>query len=154
MGVGHGQHEGSPAPLLTDDAGRDGVEFHEGHRASGVPCGIADRSMLRTQRREVDTATAAAFKCLREFPGRMVNTLEGIVRGREHIAVQGGDVVGVADRMQNSPSRHHAEVRKQPEKCCFPLSMLLRRFDCRNALGDPLPHLAWQMLQDHSIRVT
>ena len=136
----------APRRPLTDDAGCDGVEFHEGHRASGAPRGVADRGLLRTQRREVDPAAPATFKCLREFPGRVVNTLEGIVRGGEHIAVEGGDVVGGADRMQNSSSRHHAEVRKQPEKCFFPLSVVLRRFYRRNALGDALPHLGWQML--------
>ena len=85
-----------------------------------TPRGVVDRGMLRTQRREVDPAAPAAFKRLREFPGRVVNTLERIVRGRHHIAVQGGHVVRVADRMQNSPSRHHAEVRQQPAKLCLP----------------------------------
>src|SRR5262245_59332634 len=132
---------------------KNGVEFHEGDRASGHPRSITDRDMLGTQRRKVNAAATATFKGLCEFSGRVVDPLERIVRGRHNVAVQGCDLVRVTDGMQDSPSRHHTEVRQQPGKLRFPFPALLRRFHCGNTLGDALPYLCRQLLRDCPIRV-
>ena len=83
----HGEHEGSPASVLTDESGDHGEQVGEGYGSGGLGCGVVD---LRTAGRELGDVDPRA-STVAEGTGEPARTLEdgfdGILWGLKDVTV-------------------------------------------------------------------
>jgi hypothetical protein len=102
--------------------------------------------VLWAKRRNVYSASAAAFKGLREFQSGSINAGKGIMRARDDVAVECGDFIWISNSVKDPSTRDKSKIAQKPQEISVPLFSCLRPLYRGHYSRQTPPHLLWKVL--------
>ena len=95
MGAVYGNHQRSPSSVLPDQACHQGIQLHKGYRAAGLLGRVVDGRSPGTQTGDVNAAAASIAVGSGQLRRAVENTLDVILRRRNHITVGQADLLPI-----------------------------------------------------------
>jgi hypothetical protein len=98
--------------------------------------------VLWAKGRDIDSASTAALEGLRQLQSGSINAGKGIMRARDNVAVECGDLIWIPNSVKDPSTRNKSEIAQKPEEISLPLLSCLRPFYRGHYSRQTLPHVA------------